>query len=141
MRQMQGIARLGWEDYVRLYLNRNEQTQQVNQANQANQANQSNPTQLPNSNKPVISDEPIYSILENEDSKQICPICLEYLVIEKSNVYVLSNGKFDGTKSNPVECGHKYHIECIREWVNGIYKKNNCPICRTEIKIIAPLSK
>ena len=128
MRNMQGIARLGWDDYVRFNLNRNS-TQPVQPVQ---------PTHLPNSNKPVISNEPVYSILVNDDSKQICPICLEYLTIEKSNVFVISNGLCDGTKSNPVKCGHKYHLECIRGWID---KKNTCPICRSDIILIAPLTK
>ena len=128
MRNMQGIARLGWNDYVRFYLNRN-----VTQTVQ--------PINLPNPNKPIISNEAVFSILDNENSNQICPICLEYLTIEKSNVFVISNGLCDGdgTNTNPVKCGHKYHIECIREWIDN--KKNTCPICRSDIKIIAPLSK
>ena len=127
MRNMQGIARLGWEDYVRFYLNRNEQTAQ--------------PAHPAHSNKPIISNEPVFSILDNEDSNQICPICLEYLQIEQSNVFVISDGCCDGLKANPVKCGHKYHIGCIRGWVDGIDKKNTCPLCRSGISIIAPLTK
>ena len=133
MRNMQGIARLGWDDYVRFYLNRNEQpTQQTQSVHPVYQVHSNN------SNKPVILDEPVFSILECKDSNQICPICLEYLVLEQSNVYVLHDGSCNGSKDNPVKCGHKYHLKCIREWVN---KKNTCPICRSDIKIIAPLTK
>lgn len=139
MRNMQGIARLGWEDYVRFYLNRNEQTAQpAHPAHQAHQAHQAQPA---HSNKPVITNEPVFSILDNEDTTQICPICLEYLVIEQSNVFVISDGLCVGSKTNPVKCGHKYHIGCILGWVDGIDKKNTCPLCRSEIKIIAPLTK
>ena len=96
MRNMQGIGRLGWDDYVRFYLNRNEEQ-----------------VQLTNSNKPVISDQPVFSILDCKDSNQICPICLEYLVLEQSNVHVVSNGICNGSKASPVKCGHKYHLDCI----------------------------
>jgi hypothetical protein len=130
MRNMQGIARLGWDDYVRFYRNRSEQS--VQQAQSINQIHSTN------SNKPVISDIPVFSILDCKDSNQICPICLEYLVIEKLNVYVLHDGSLDGSNTNPVKCGHKYHFECIREWAE---KKRTCPICRSDIKIIAPLAK
>ena len=127
MRNMQGIGRLGWDDYVRFYLNRNEQSaQHVNQVHSTN------------SNKPVISDIPVFSILDCKDSTQICPICLEYFRIEQSNVYVLHDGSCNGSRDNPVKCGHKYHFECIRKWMD---KKNTCPLCRSDIKIIAPLTK
>jgi len=135
MRNMQGIARLGWDDYVRVYINRNrEETQQSNLANLANSANSSDSA---NSNSPVISNTPVHSCLECDETKPTCPICFDYLVKEKSNVYVVSDGLIDGTNTNPVKCGHKYHLSCINEWVQT---SNTCPMCRGNIKSIAPLA-
>lgn len=141
MRSMQGIARLGWDDFVRLYRNRNEQAQPAQPAQPvqpAQPAQPGYPAHPAHSAKPVITDIPVFSSLVCEETDQICPICLEYLVLEQSNVFVVSDGSCDGSSTNPVKCGHKYHLGCIRTWINN---KNTCPICRSDIKIIAPLSK
>jgi len=49
-----------------------------------------------------------------------CTICLE------SNLEGENNNKYE------LECGHIFHIKCIKEWT---YYMNSCPICRKEIKI------
>ena len=45
-----------------------------------------------------------------------CPICLE--VVEKDETL------------DVLKCGHKFHDQCIREW---LVKNKHCPICRCEV--------
>ena len=40
-------------------------------------------------------------------------------------------------KSKKIICGHIYHELCLHEWMR---KKRECPLCKTKIKIILPLS-
>jgi hypothetical protein len=35
--------------------------------------------------------------------------------------------KTDSEKQALMECGHRYHIECIRKW-----KSTSCPLCRSQ---------
>lgn len=49
----------------------------------------------------------------------LCPICL---------------GENTDEDITSIECGHSYHISCIREW-NRV--RNTCPMC---IKILTPKS-
>ena len=72
--------------------------------------------QLPNY---TILEKHIIKIKEyktNEDSNEQCSICLEYY--EKDNII------------NELKCGHKYHKNCIDDWIND---HDNCPLCRLSI--------
>ena len=52
-----------------------------------------------------------------------CIICLEEFRLDKEQ------SKYE--KTTVLECGHKYHDNCITEWLK---KYENCPICRSNVK-------
>lgn len=33
----------------------------------------------------------------------------------------------DDDEMGKLECGHNYHIECIKQW---LVQKNSCPVCK-----------
>lgn len=53
-------------------------------------------------------------IQEEEDNKEDCTICLEPMV--------------DRKKCVRTNCNHRYHSQCIMEWLNTA--NNSCPTCR-----------
>ncbi|OMJ26158.1 Receptor homology region, transmembrane domain- and RING domain-containing protein 2 [Smittium culicis] len=55
----------------------------------------------------------------DDDSLLICPICLDDLEIN-STVRMLP-------------CGHKYHLECIDNWL--LNKSPLCPYCKSDVRI------
>ena len=65
-------------------------------------------------------------IVINNSSNISCVICLEDFEPEKDEHICY------------LECKHKYHTECIREWYNTYNTKYDtkcpCPICNQEIK-------
>jgi hypothetical protein len=113
MRQMQGIARLGWDTWSQLYLN----SQNIRPNNQA-------------SNVPLVDSEPVYCVLEDPE---FCPICFEAL---GSSTHAVSDGTHRGTQEDPISCGHKYHIKCIDEWIKT--GRRDCPMCRGPITKLYP---
>ncbi|XP_009612513.1 uncharacterized protein [Nicotiana tomentosiformis] len=62
---------------------------------------------------------PLYIKLHKYDSstclecKEQCCICLDEY--------------WDGEELAKIDCGHVYHINCIKEWIKS---ENSCPICR-----------
>ncbi|XVE85908.1 hypothetical protein DITRI_Ditri17bG0129300 [Diplodiscus trichospermus] len=52
-----------------------------------------------------------------EDGDDGCAICLEELKVE--------------SYASQMPCSHMFHSNCIEKWLK---KKNNCPICRFEMK-------
>ena len=63
---------------------------------------------------------------ENKKPRELddCPICL--------------NSLDEIDTKNPIQqlnCGHKFHQNCIYDWMNSINQENThqCPICRTDI--------
>jgi hypothetical protein len=73
-----------------------------------------------NENKPIrtISDERISSILEETTAPtdDCCSICYD------------DNEKKQYIK---LKCGHKYHVNCIKEWLKR--DNNKCPMCMTDV--------
>lgn len=74
------------------------------------------------------SDESIFKTLASSfrsmtstqevDSRRQCHICIDEYQIE------------DDICSSPnKECNHKFHVECMTEW---LVKHNNCPLCRAD---------
>ena len=55
---------------------------------------------------------------ENEFKNELYIICLDKL-------------KNDNYKNAVLECGHKFHSDCILKWIEN---KNNCPICRVKFR-------
>ncbi|KAI3978410.1 hypothetical protein MKX01_013208 [Papaver californicum] len=55
-----------------------------------------------------------------EDENSMCPICLNVINDEKDE---------NGTASLP-NCSHRFHFQCILKWMQ---KKQNCPLCRSDI--------
>lgn len=62
--------------------------------------------------------------IENKEGDR-CTICLESDIKEEDCMN-------PNNKKYKLECGHVFHIKCIKEWT---YYMNSCPICRKEIKI------
>ena len=117
MRQMQAIARFGWEQYVQLVRNA--------------QAHYAQPA-VPPQQAPNLFDETARTSAMNGNSPG-CAICMENL---ENNVYVIDDGT---VADGPVKCGHKFHKACIEGWVRN--KANpTCPMCRGRISKIHPAS-
>ncbi|KAJ1410230.1 Zinc finger, RING-type [Sesbania bispinosa] len=62
-----------------------------------------------------IGQEVVQSAPENQDTleNEICSICQEEYV--------------NGEQLGRLDCGHKYHLSCIKQW---LVLRNNCPICK-----------
>ncbi|XP_051113298.1 RING-H2 finger protein ATL43-like [Andrographis paniculata] len=58
-------------------------------------------------------------VLDNNvaETSDHCAICL----------YGYKEGELLATLK---ECGHKYHVVCVKTWLD---KKNTCPLCRTRV--------
>lgn len=47
---------------------------------------------------------------------------------EESDICVICQGEFEyGESIGGLHCGHKYHEQCIKTWLQQM---NNCPICK-----------
>ena len=57
-----------------------------------------------------------YKLNEELEESEKCSICLENY--KKDNII------------NELKCGHKYHKDCIDDWIND---NNNCPLCRLSL--------
>lgn len=45
------------------------------------------------------------------------------------NCCVIKQEEYDpDDKMGKLECGHGYHVECIKQW---LAQKNACPVCKT----------
>lgn len=55
-----------------------------------------------------------------------CPICFDIISIESLSL------KKNEKKMTDLDCKHKFHTDCIEEWIK---KSNTCPICRAPISI------
>jgi len=53
---------------------------------------------------------------ENGENKEMCPICLEYILFSKNNICITI-------------CNHKFHTSCILQ----ISNTKICPCCRQEL--------
>jgi hypothetical protein len=113
MRQMQGIANLGWDHFVSLWINAD--------------AADGNVTNNTSSNNIIFTDVP----MTTSDTENICRICFDPL---ESNIVVLCNSI---PHENASCCGHKYHRECIQGWIT--HRHDTCPACRANIVEIRPL--
>ena len=109
MRQMQGIASLGWDQFVTLWINADAADDNV-----------------VNNNHITFTDVPITTA----DTENICRICFDSL---ESNIVVLCNS----ISQENACCGHKYHRECIQGWIT--HHHDTCPACRANIVEIHPL--
>jgi hypothetical protein len=114
MRQVQAIARLGWNAYVSQYL------AHINLPNINNNNNNNN------NNIHYISEKK-KSILENVNIS-VCSICLcnndEYC-------YTINSRPFENLNSiERISCGHVFHKVCLNRWIS---RHNTCPMCRSEI--------
>jgi len=111
MRNMQGIARLGWNAWVQTYINR-----------------QMDPVEAPVA-PAVAAPAPVGAPVNTPFDGQpgVCPICYE----PYNETTVAVN---DGSNTDPVRCGHMFHKLCITQWRNS--GKNTCPVCRGNIATI-----
>ena len=55
------------------------------------------------------------TVFENEN--EICCICYDHI---NDNVHIL------------LECNHRYHLNCINEWIK---RENTCPLCKKNITL------
>mmetsp|Transcript_16699 Transcript_16699/g.29252 ORF Transcript_16699/g.29252 Transcript_16699/m.29252 type:complete len:183 (+) Transcript_16699:588-1136(+) len=69
------------------------------------------PPLVPNANS-------VYNLIDEGESDDVCPTCLE-----------------EYTKENPkitLECQHTFHLSCIYEWLE---RSAFCPICATRMRL------
>jgi hypothetical protein len=130
IRQMQGIARLGWPAYVTVRLNR------MAAAAAAPPALVHHHAPHPVVAGPVAGHVAVFSVRDGQDT--ICPICFDPLQLAAGNVLVVSDATQDGSAAHPVICGHKFHSNCINGW---IATHNTCPMCRGQVARTAPASR
>ena len=115
VRQMQGIARFGWIQYVQLVRNR-----------------AAAPAAVPAAGQQVVQD-PRSVYVKYAAEEEFCPICYERLSDGRPNC-VVSNGTHSGEAIDPVRCGHVFHCICIKRWIDEGHR--NCPNCRNRINIL-----
>ena len=110
MRQMQGIASLGWDQFATLWLNANAAHGDV-----------------------VVTNNITFACvpMTTADTEHICRICFDPL---ESNIVVLCNSI---PQDEHACCGHKYHRACIQGWITRDH--DTCPACRATIVEIHPL--
>jgi len=133
MRQMQGIARLGWPAYVTLRLNAMAARAAAPAAHAPHYGHAAAPAAAAG---PVVGAVAVFSVRDGQDT--ICPICFDPLQLAAGNVFVVSDATQDGTVAHPVTCGHKFHRDCIRNWTT---KHNTCPMCRGIVRNMSPSSR
>ena len=66
-----------------------------------------------------IREEKKYSYFKYINKNEECPICYDKM---KNKELIVK-----------IQCSHLYHQKCINKW---IMKRNNCPMCRANIKDI-----
>ena len=59
-----------------------------------------------------------------------CPICLEDMVGTKGVKIFKTRASHTSVVVETVNCGHKFHLCCIQEWLK---KTTTCPLCRTPV--------
>ncbi len=72
--------------------------------------------QINNTELPTFLIQQFKDLIEKYKHKYECSICMEDLSKETLQV---------------VKCGHFFHKDCIRSWLNN---NNTCPLCRKVIK-------
>jgi len=115
MQQMRGIARLGWDQYVQVMINR-EQPQPAAAGGGGGAR--------------ITMEFCVPSLYDNIPS--VCAICFEN---HDGTSMAINNGNFN----HPVRCGHIYHRNCIDGWIQS--GKNSCPTCRGYIFSLCPLRR
>jgi len=124
MRQMQGIARLGWDQWATLHINR----QAAGPAAPGRSSIPSPESYYFNVKAPSVRDQADYVY------NDVCPVCFEVLV---NDVVVIDDNTHPNGPNGRVTCGHKYHKDCINSWIKN--KVNpQCPMCRSPIVYIRP---
>lgn len=104
--------------------------------NQENQYEPSNSADSSHSHVEIVSrDAALESEGDHNDADYLCPICLEY-ILKGDRENVDPNGNEMGNEEGRtisyarLNCGHKYHPDCIRNWMQ--YRRS-CPVCRVPI--------
>jgi hypothetical protein len=70
---------------------------------------------------PTIDPNDVAEITTIKPTDQLCTICSEDHFFSHS----------DGRTMKLNTCGHYFHFECIRDWLNGTSPNSNlCPECR-----------
>ena len=96
----------------------NHRIYRLNQINRMERLQRNQRNQLPNYTilqKYIIKIKE-YKLNEDLEESDKCSICLENY---KKNDII-----------NVLKCGHKYHKNCIDDWIND---NNNCPLCRLSL--------
>jgi len=129
LRNMQGIARLGWDQWVQTSIN-----QQAAAASRRPEQNYSIQSPLIGNNarrdKINYIDSPKVTTPFDRDPG-VCSICYEPF---DNTTVAVNDGNNNG---NPTTCGHMYHGACLVRWINN--NMRTCPMCRGNISSYSPV--
>ena len=129
LRNMQGIARLGWDQWVQTSIN-----QQAAAASRRQEQNYSIQSPLigNNARRDEINyiDSPKVTTPFDRDPS-VCSICYDPF---NNTTVAVNDGNNNG---NPTTCGHMYHRACLERWINN--NMRTCPICRGNISSYSPV--
>jgi len=61
--------------------------------------------------------------------------------LDEQNECAICTEKFENTEDMNVctnGCQHKFHCECLQDWVNTAGQGATCPLCRQPIDVVVP---
>ena len=133
LRNMQGIARLGWDQWVQTSIN-----QQAAAAESIASRRQELTYRIQN---PLIGNNARRDEINYIDSPKVttpfdrdpgvCSICYDPF---NNTTVAVNDGNNNG---NPTTCGHMYHRACLERWINNHMR--TCPMCRGNISSYSPV--
>jgi len=128
LRNMQGIARLGWDQWVQTSINQQAAASRRQEQNYSIRS----PLIGNNARRDEINyiDSPKVTTPFDGDPG-VCSICYEPF---NNTTVAVNDGNNNG---NPTTCGHMYHRACLQTWINN--NMRTCPMCRGNISSYSPV--